>query len=426
MTKPQILAENFNFYTLPSSKFKTNLISVYVHVPIERETVTRLALIPSILQRGCEQFPTFADLFKHTEDLFGANFNCDLRRKGDNAVLFFAVEFANPKYIGEDITRQTLELLRQVMFFPVTKDDGFSPDYVTQEKDNLARFIDGIINDKKEYASHRCMEIMFDGDPYGIPEYGYVEDLPDINGKNLFELYKDIMNNCQFDVFFSGEFDETQAFKQFSSVFADEITAKNRIAKKTEIATPKNTEPKFASEDMDVNQSKLNMGFICQCCPTAAEYFPLLLFSAIFGGGPFSKLFLNVREKLSLCYSIGSRVDRLKGIMTVSAGIAPDKFEQTKTEILKHLVEMQNGDFSDDDVSAAKKYVVNGLESMKDSLFVMEDYTLSQSLLRQPLTIDDFIVSVNKVSKNDIVLAAKKIELDTTFLLNGKLDGGEA
>jgi len=426
MINKQILAENFNFHVLPSSKFKTNLLSIYIHVPIKRETVTKLALIPSILERGSEQFPTFADLFKRTEELFGANFSCDLRRKGDNAVLFGAIEFANAKYIGEDITHQIMELLQQVLFFPIIKDGGFSHDYVTQEKDNLARFIEGIINDKKEYASHRCMEIMFDGDSYGIPEYGFIEDLPAIDGKNLYEFYKDIITNCQVDVFFSGEFDQTQAFEQFKSVFTNEISNRMREAVKTEIATPKELDYKFVSEDMNINQSKLNMGFTCECCPTASEYFPLLLFSSIFGGGPFSKLFLNVREKLSLCYSIGSRVDRLKGIMTVSAGIAPDKFELTKVEILKHLTEMQNGDFSDSDLDAAKKYVAGGLESMKDSLFVMEDYTLSQSLLKQSLTIDEFISNINKVTKDEIIAAAKKIKLDTIFLLNGKFDGGDA
>ena len=150
------------------------------------------------------------------------------------------------------------------------------------------------------------------------------------------------------------------------------------------------------------------------------------MFNSLFGGGTFSKLFINVREKLSLCYSVGSRVDRLKGIMTVSSGIAPDKFELTKTEILKHLAEMQNGDFTDIDIDAAKKYVTNGLESMKDSLFVMEDYTLSQRLIGQSLTIDEFIENINNVTRNEIIAAAKKVKLDTIFLLNGKVDGGDS
>jgi len=112
--------------------------------------------------------------------------------------------------------------------------------------------------------------------------------------------------------------------------------------------------------------------------------------------------------------------------MTVSSGIAPDKFELTKTEILKHLAEMQNGDFTDIDIDAAKKYVTNGLESMKDSLFVMEDYTLSQRLIGQSLTIDEFIENINNVTRNEIIAAAKKVKLDTIFLLNGKVDGGDS
>jgi len=287
MINKQMLSENFSFYSLPSSKFKTNLLSIYIHIPIERETITHLALLPSVLERGCEAFPTFADIFKHTEELFGANLNCDIRRKGDNAVLFFTVEFANAKYTEEDVTQKVMELLRQVAFFPIIKDGGFSEDYVNQEKDNLARFIEGIINDKAEYAQHRCMEIMFEGETYGIPEYGFVEDLPNINGKNLFDFYKSIISNCQTDVFFSGEFDETSAVEQFKLVFANEISPRNLCASKTKVATPKHDEPKFVTEDMNISQSKLYMGFICQCCPTLQEYFPLMCLIHFSAAEPF-------------------------------------------------------------------------------------------------------------------------------------------
>ena len=426
MTTKQVLAENFNFYSLPSSKFKTNLLSVYIHVPVERETITRLALIPAVLERGCEKYPTLAELCKATDELFGASYDFGVRRKGDGAVLHFSMEFVRSQYVGEDITRDVMELLRQVIFAPKIENGGFLPDYVAQEKENLARFIEGIINDKREYASHRRNEIMFAGEPYGIPEHGFVADLPQIDGKNLYDTYKDIVDNSQIDVFFSGNFDESVVAEQFKSVFASEIAPRVNSAAKTEIAKPKNAEPKFVTEDMDINQSKLNMGFTCECCPTVREYFPLMIFNAIFGGGPFSKLFLNVRERLSLCYYIGSRVDRLKGIMAVSAGIAPDKYEQTKDEIMFHLSEMQNGNFGDDEIDAAKKYIVNGLESMKDSLFVMEDYTLSQSIIAQDLTIDEFIENVNQVTEDEIVTAAGKIKLDTIFLLNGKVDGGNS
>jgi len=418
MTK-QVLAENFNFYSLPSSKFKTNLLSVYVHVPIERESVTKLALIPSVLERGCAKYPTLADLCKAFDELYGAEYNFGLRRKGDGATLYFTSEFANAKYVGEDVTGQIMEILRQVVFNPRVENGGFFTDYVAQEKENQARFIEGIINDKREYAGHRCKEIMFGEDSYGINENGYIADLPAIDGANLYETYREIIENCQIDVFFSGEFDEAAAVEQFKSVFANEIAPRCNCAVKTEIAVAKNVDPKFVTEDMDVNQSKLNMAFTCECCPTVWEYFPLMMFNAIFGGGTFSKLFMNVRERLSLCYYVGSRVDRLKGIMTVFSGIAPDKFEETKTEIFHWLTEMQAGNFDDEEIHAAKKYITNGLESMKDSLAVMEDYTLAQSLVGQELSIDEFIENINKVTKDEIVAAAQKIKLDTMFLLNG-------
>jgi len=419
MITKQPLAENFNFYSLPSSKFKTNLLSIYFHVPIQRETVTKLSLVPPVLERGCEKFPTLADICKHTDELFGASYDFGVRRKGDNAVMHFTFEFAQDKYIGENIARRAMEFLRQVIFFPLTENGEFLPDYVAQEKDNLARFIEGIINDKREYAGHRCMEVMFEGEPFGIPEHGFVADMPAIDGKNLYEFYKDIVTNHQVDIFLSGEFDEAAVIEQLKSVFSAEIAPREQRTSKTEIAIERGGDVKFVTENMEVAQSKLTMGLTCQCCPTVWEYFPLMVCNAIFGGGTFSKLFMNVRERLSLCYYVGSRVDRFKGIMTVSAGIAPDKFELTKSEILRYLAEMQAGIFDDGEIDAAKKYITNGLKSMKDSLYVMEDYTLSQSLFGQKLPLDEFIENIQRVTKDDIVTAANKIKLDTIFLLNG-------
>ena len=419
------LCEGFTLHSIKSQKFKTNVVTLYFHVPILKESITKLALLPSVLERGSKSHPTFADISKYMQELYGTSFSCNVRRKGDGAVLFFTLEFVNGKYIGEDITRKVFEFLYDIVFCPVVKDDMFLPEYVAQEKENLARFIEGIINDKREYAAVRCMEEMFEGDSYGIPEYGAIADLPAIDGANLYKQYKDIVNNCMIDVFFSGDFDEEITQDLFVDVFKDKIFPGKLRPAPTKIAKVSNTDVKKVTEDMDVNQSKLCMGLTCDTEPDSDEYYALMLCSNIFGGGPFSKLFNNVRERLSLCYYVGSRVDRLKGIMTISSGIEPAKYQEAFDEIMFQLSEMKNGNITNEEITAAKKYITNGLNSMKDSLFVMEDYYLSQILLNQNLSVDDFLENVMKVTKEQIVAAANKIKLDTIFLVSANI-GGEA
>ncbi len=413
------IAEGVTLRFYNTEKFKTNLISFYVHLPLRRETVTAAALLPRILKRGTEKYPTMTQLSKRAEELYGASLSAGIGKKGDRELLRFSVQFVSDTFLDESITAQAVDLLREFVLCPKTADGAFDEEYVKQEKENAKSFILGLVNDKKEYARVRCNEIMFEGDPYGIFEYGYIEDLDALDAKGLYEFYKKLFAEAEIDIFASGSFDTDKMKAELEDAFS---CLGGRRAEKieTHIAAPESgADVKNITEEMPVTQSKLSMGFRCGVEPTSEEYPALSLFSYIYGGSPFSKLFNNVRERLSLAYYVFSSVDRHKSCMKINSGIESDKFREAFDEIMAQLEKMKKGEFSDDEIESAKKYIATGMGSRRDNLSATEDFYMNQIILGSGDTIDGILEKIGRVGRDEIIKAANSVQLDTVYLLKG-------
>lgn len=416
------LAHSVNLRVLKTDKFKTNLISMYIHLPLERETVTKAALLPRVLKRGTEKYPTLTEVSKRSEELYGATLGATVVKKGDTELLRFSVQFVSDNFISGNITEEIVDLLKQFVLNPKTENGGFDKAYVEQEKENAKSFILGLINDKKEYAQVKCNEIMFEGDPYGIFEYGYVEDLENINERNLYEFYLDLIKNSAIDIFVSGSFDTDEMVKIVKNAFGTCLNDREAVVCKTKIAAiEENIEIKKVVEPMPVTQSKLCMGFNCGVEPTSEDYYSLMLFTCIYGGSPFSKLFNNVREKLSLAYYVFSATDRQKGCMKISSGIEADKFDAAYNEIKAQLEKMKNGDFTDDEIISAKKYLATAMNSVKDSLAATENFYMSQIVLGCSETVDETLARINAVTRERVIDIANRVQEDTVYFLKGAM-----
>lgn len=412
-----------NLRVLKTDKFKTNLLSLYIHLPLERETVTKAALLPRVLKRGTEKYPTLTHLAKRSEELYGASLGANVVKKGDMELLRFSVQFVSDDFINGNITEDVVDLLKQFVLYPKTENGGFDKTFVEQEKENAKSFILGLVNDKKEYAQVKCNEIMFAGDPYGIFEYGYVEDLSGINEKNLYEFYVELIKNSAIDIFVSGSFDEEKMFETIRNAFDGCLSGRDAKTYTTKTADiEKDIEIKRVTEPMQVSQSKLCMGFNCGVEPTSEEYYALMLFTCIYGGSPFSKLFNNVREKLSLAYYVFSAIDRQKGFMKISSGIEADKFEAAYAEIHVQLDKMKQGDFTDDEIISAKKYLATGMNSIKDSLAATENFYMSQLVLGCCETVDETLENINAVTREGVIEIANRVQEDTIYFLKGVMN----
>ncbi len=413
------LTEGVSLRLLNTDKFKTNCISFYIHLPLMRESATYAALLPRVLRRGTEKYPSISALSVRAEELYGASISAGAFKKGDTQSIRFSLTFASDSFLEESIIKSAVELLRQIVLCPKLDNVAFDEAWVSQEKENLKNFIEGLINDKKEYAAVRCNEIMFEGDPYGIFEYGYVEDLENINGKALYEFYQKILNNSVIDIFAGGSFDEAVSVDEIRAIFGG-LNPRRAEHVKTQLAIPEeNISVKNVCEQMPTSQSKLCIGFNCGANPVSEDYYNAMMFSCMFGGSPFSKLFNNVREKLSLAYYVYSAADRQKGYMKISAGIEADKFDAAYDEIMLQLEKMKSGDFTEDEIISAKKYLATSLGSAKDSLAALENFYMGQIMLGNDETVDGLIEKIQGAGREGIIKAANTVQEDTIYFLKG-------
>ena len=418
------LRDGVDLHIISAPKFKTNLLSVYFNIPLKRETVTYAALLPSVLKRGSVDYPTMKDMSRRLDDLYSASVSAGVRMKGDGEVLYFTAEYISDRFIGENLTSKIAEFLHSFIFSPLTEDGGFNKEYTKSEKINLRNAISGLVNDKKAYAEFKCREAMFGKDGYGMFEAGYAEDLDEITPQSLYKFYCDVLKNAKIDIFISGTLDEasiSETERTLGSAF--EPRDANYIG--TLIASSDDVSLKNVTGDADVVQSKLCIGMRCGTEPVGDEFYAITLASCIFGGSPFSKLFANVREKLSLAYYAVARYSRFKSVMMISSGIQTENFKAAYDEIMLQFKKMQNGEIDDFEIESAKKYLANAYNSLSDSLYGMEDYYLSQCIMGSTQSIEELLDGVLSVDKKRVCEVMKKVKPDTVYFLKGK-SAGEA
>ncbi len=422
MMKSIDIHNGVDLHIIDAPKFKTNLMSVYLNIPLTRSDVTQAALLPSVLKRGCIKYPTMKDLSRRLDDLYSASLSAGVRTKGDGEVLFFSAQYIADKYSGESLTGEIAEFLYSFIFEPLTENGGFLSGYVEGEKINLKNAILGLINDKKEYAEVKCREAMFGQQGYGMFEAGYVEDLDDISPYSLYSFYSRVLKTAKIDIFLSGSIDDI-AVNKVKEILCSSFTPRNASYIQTSAAIlADNADIKYVTEDADVVQSKLCIGLRCGVEATSPDYPALMLASCIFGGSPFSKLFNNVREKLSLAYYAVAKVSRFNSVMMISSGIQTENYKAAYDEIMVQFNKMCSGEITSEEIEAGKKYLSNSLNSMNDKLYGMEDYYLSQVIMGTNQSTEDLLNEIMNVDKEKICSVMNRICFDTVYFLKGKTE----
>ena len=259
------IKKGINLHLIKTNKFKTNLITAVISIPLSRENVTFDAVIPAVLRRGTSNIKTQEEISKKLEEMYGAEFDCGVEKIGDNHVLKFYLEALNDNYLPEEnkenLAKEGLSLLLDIIFNPYIEQDAFKEEYVESEKNNVKILIESKIDNKNAYALNRCIEEMYENKPYGLYKFGYTEDLKNINSKNLYEHYKEILNTAKIDIYFSGDINtneiesivrDNENIQKLESREAKIIIAGNKEIEEKEI---KNKE-----EKMDITQGKLVLG----------------------------------------------------------------------------------------------------------------------------------------------------------------------
>ena len=390
---------------LQTNKFKTNLCSVFLTLPLKKETVTKNALLVSVLRRGTKNLTTQEDISKKLEEMYGAGFNCGVDKIGNYHVLKFYLETLDNKYVlnNENNLQDGIDLLLEIIFNPLIENEAFKKEYVEQEKENLSKMLLSRKDNKASYAIERLIEEMFNGEPYSLYKYGNIEDLKNIDEKNLYEYYKKIIKESKVDLFILGENIENIKIPNIKTNLLEKIDIKHFKTGKT----------KIVKENLDVTQGKLIIGLNAPNTNKMA----VSLFNTVLGGGANSKLFQNVREKESLAYSASSSYIRRQNTILIKTGIEIANYEKTLNIIKKQLEEMKNGNISDEEFDAAKELLISSISLIPESAEDMIAFYFDQSLFEENLTVQDYIVKLKNITKEQIIEIAKQVTMDTIYFL---------
>jgi len=409
-----------DIYRISTEKFKTSSINFFFLDNLTRETATKNALLPAVMRRGSALYPTFKDISMQLEKLYGASFDCGVTKKGEVHVIQFYIEFLSQKYIpdGADSFSAAFDMIYDIITRPKFTGGHFDENYVAQEKDNLRKRIESRVNDKMIYSIERCLEEMCRDEPYGIYDYGIIEDIEPITPEGLTDHHRAVLETYPLSVYLSGSIDDAQVetvIKHLSQLNRGKVKSiSSGFAKKTV------SQAREVTEMMNVTQGKLCLGYRTNTAPDDISYPALMVLDGILGGGVHSKLFQNVREKASLAYYVFSRLEKFKGLMVISGGIDFTDRDRALDIILRQVDDIKNGVITEEEMSAAVKNMETSLKSLRDNQMNIVDYYLSQTITGTNDSFEELIEKLKVVTVDDVVKTASKVNLDTIYFLTGQ------
>lgn len=413
------LADGVVFNSISDNRFKTMKLLVNIFLPLSEETVSANALLCYVLVRCCKKYPDMFTMSRKLGSLYGAEVNGSVSKMGDMQCMKIDISGLSDKYAinGEKISEQLSKLLCEVLFNPKVENGKFDENDIIQEKRQILDMIDSDFNDKRVYASQRLTEIMCADEVYGIKWCGTKEQIENVTAEQLYDAWQNMLKTAHFEITFVGECNPNIPSEIIKNSFKE--IKRTPVDLSTDVVYSV-FEEKNVEEDMDVAQSKLEIGFRTACAEPEPEATATRLMSVILGGTASSKLFNNVREKKSLCYYCMSRYYRLKGIMVVESGIENANIESAKSAILAEIDDMKKGNISDFEINSAKLAVVNSTLGVADTVTGLANWYSSQVMDASVDTPEEAAKKISAVTKEEIVNAAKKLQLDTIYVLKSR------
>ena len=415
------IKKGIKLHTIYTDKFKTNLIAVFLTTKLTRENVTKNAVISALLRRGSKSMPSQEEISKQMEEMYGAGFDCGLDKTGDNQILKFYLETIHDNFLpqnGEGMLKTSLEKLLEIVLNPYIENESFKPEYVEQEKNNIRQRIEGKIDNKARYSMDRCIEEMYQNEPFGLYRFGYVEDLENMNGKNLYEYYKQLIASCKIDLFVSGNTQEDEI---------NQMIIDNQNIQKLQERIPNYIPPKewnkplpekenIVTESMEVTQGKLILG-LNVCLENEDARYDALIYNCILGGSANSKMFQNVREKAHLAYVASSSYLRYKNNIFVNCGIEIGNYEKALELIRQQIEDMKKGIFTEEDLENAKKGIIASIATIDDEQDTGITYYFGQELSESKISLEEYKNKIENVKKEDVIHVAENVGIHTIYFL---------
>ncbi len=415
---------NIHVHVCSTEKFKTTTLAALIQQELAPATVTKTALLPSVLQRGTVTYPSTLDLKRRLDEMYGATLFGDVYKRGERHIIHLGMEIANEQYLKEkkSLLKEGLEFFSEILTRPFMENGGFKDSFVQAEKKNLKQKIESLQDDKIRYAAQRMIEAMCENEPFALFNHGRLEDLPEIDAQNLYTYYREVIDTCPVDFYCVGNVHTDDVVSLLTKNLQINTAGKRKSIPVSAVTRAKN-EVKEVVDRLDVKQGKLNMGCRTQITAGDPEYPALLMYNGILGGFPHSKLFINVREKASLAYYASSRIESHKGILTIQSGIEIANYDRTVEIIKQQLEAMSKGDISDRELEQTKATLSNQLREQQDRSFDLINFHYHSVLSGKERPLDQLLEMINETKREDIKRVAEMIQLDTIYFLRDQ--GGD-
>lgn len=408
-----------------TDKFKTGYLSACLNMPLKKATASKNAVLPFVLRRGTSTHTDMEQIAAALDELYGAKISPVVRKRGEAQLIGFSASFVDDNFIPEkaDVFEKVSSLMAEMLLYPNTVNGRLKEEYVKSEKANLISEIKGIINNKQLYANNRLLQLMYKNEPYSINRLGSEAEAQKISVATLTKHYHDVLRSSRIEMFYCGSLPFARVKEALLSAFSalprteldDEI-----ITEATDI--PADREVKTMRETMEIGQGKLAMGIRMGKNYHQMSYAAFIVFNAVYGGVLTSKLFTNVRERLSLCYYASSSADFLKGVMIVASGIDKEKYDEAVGEILAQLECMKAGEITEAELENAKLAIISQLQKVMDSQKSAESYFIDKFAAGVFFTPEEMIELVKKVTVSDLVKIGETVKTDTIYFLCGEED----
>jgi len=403
-----------------TDKFKSSCFTVNLICKLTRETASLNALLPRVLRRGSKKLPDIAHISATLDDLYGTRIEPIARKKGELYALGFYADFPDDRYIPgcENLLEKAFDITGELLLSPAMQDGFLREDYIESEKSNLIDNIRAAINDKRGYSITRLLEQMCADETYGVSRLGTEQDALSITKESLTAHYNDIINNSQIELFYCGCAGSERVEAALQKSLQNLPLRTTAPPPVTDIVFEPNTkQPRRFTDSLDVTQGQLVIGFRIGHSMSKPNYPAIMMFNAIYGDDISSKLFVNVREKLSLCYFVSSMIDKHKGIMLVSSGVEFSDFDKALDEILLQLENVKNGDITENEFSTAKQSIISEIKSVLDRPGGLEELyfdSVTASVKYDPLKLCE---AVENVTPEQVQNVASGVKTDSIYLL---------
>ena len=403
---------------IKNDRFNTTLVSFNFYVPMSHKTAAEYALLPFVITTCSKKYPDFSHLNFKLAKLYGANLSASAEKVGDFQLLKIAISVIDDRFSldNESLCDSAISLLTQLIFEPKIENEAFFEEDVAREKRKAIEHIRGDLAQKRIYAKKRLIEEMYKGEPYGAAKCGTEEDVEKITGKSLYAAWKRLLSTAFLRVNViaqsmpSGLFDGIS--EKLSQLNRDSITDCTQST-----PTPCAEQVNTVVEKMDIAQGKLCMGFSSEVYGDDESAAALTVMCDIFGGGPYSRLFANVREKLSLCYYCSASAVKAKGLLTVDSGIEKENEQKAEDEILNQLEIMKQGKFSDQEFDSSVKSITDSFKSYNDSQGMLDAWYSVKIFKDKLLSPEDAASLILNVTREDVINTAKGVKLHTVYKL---------